>query len=51
MIRILIADDHAILRAGIRALLKLHGDLEVVGEAANGEETVALARELHTDVI
>jgi len=50
-IRILIADDHAILRKGIRALLGTEPDMEVVGEAANGLETVAQAKALHPDVI
>lgn len=51
MIRILIADDHAILRAGIRALLQLHPDFEVVGEAADGFEAVMQAQALRPDVI
>lgn len=51
MIRILIADDHAILRAGIRALLHLHEGFEVVGEAADGRETVAQVRALRPDVV
>ena len=42
-IRILIADDHGVLRAGLRALLGAESDLEVVGEAADGEETLRLA--------
>lgn len=50
-IRILLADDHAILRDGIRAILSTHGDLEVVGEAASGDEAVAKALELEPDVI
>ncbi len=50
-IRILIADDHAILRKGIRALLSTERDMLVVGETANGVETVAQARALHPDVI
>ncbi|MCL7454344.1 MAG: response regulator transcription factor [Anaerolineae bacterium] len=50
-IRILIADDHAILRKGIRALLSTEPDLEVVGETANGLETVAQAAALQPDVI
>lgn len=50
-IRILIADDHAIMRDGIRAMLSIHGDLDIVGEAANGEEAVAKALELRPDII
>ena len=50
-IRILIADDHAILRKGIRALLSTEPDMEVVGETADGVETVAQARVLRPDVI
>ncbi len=42
-IRILIADDHAIVRKGIRALLSTEPDIEVIGEAGNGAEAVALA--------
>jgi NarL family two-component system response regulator LiaR len=50
-IRVLIADDHAILRKGIRALLGTESDIEVVGEAADGLETVAQAEALRPDVI
>ena len=50
-IRVLIADDHAILRKGIRALLSTEPDIEVVGEAAGGLETVTEAEALHPDVI
>jgi NarL family two-component system response regulator LiaR len=50
-IRILVADDHAILRKGIRALLSTEPDMEVVGETGNGLETVAQAEELKPDVI
>ncbi len=49
--RVLIVDDHAILRDGIRALLALHDDLEVVGEAADGNEAIAKAKELTPDVV
>jgi DNA-binding NarL/FixJ family response regulator len=49
--RILIADDHAMLREGMRNLLSEEKDFEVVGEAANGEEAVGLARELKPDII
>jgi DNA-binding NarL/FixJ family response regulator len=50
-IRVLIADDHAILRDGVRALLAMSEDITVVGEAANGQEAVDLARRLAPDVI
>jgi two-component system response regulator NreC len=50
-IRILLVDDHAVLRAGLRALLDAEPDLEVVGEAATGEEGVAAAERLHPDVV
>ena len=50
-IRILIADDHQLLREGIRNFLSLEPDFEIVGEAANGEEAVARAIELRPDVL
>jgi len=50
-IRVLIVDDHAILREGIRALLALHDDMELVGEAAEGREAVDKARQLKPDVV
>ena len=50
-IRILIVDDHAVLRDGIRALLGLHDDIEVVGEASEGKEAVGKAQELMPDVV
>jgi len=50
-IRILIADDHPILRSGLRVLLGADPDLEVIGEAGSGEETLCLAEELRPDVI
>jgi len=50
-IRILIADDHAVVRSGLRALLRADPDLEVVGEAENGEETLRLAETLRPDTI
>jgi two-component system response regulator NreC len=50
-IRVLIADDHAVLRAGLRALLNAEPDMMVVGEAADGHEAVAQAERLRPDVI
>lgn len=50
-LKILIADDHGILRAGLRTLLKAEPQLEVVGEAENGEEAILLAEQLKPDVI
>ena len=50
-IRILIADDHALVREGIRALLSLCDDLEVVGEAADGVEAIAAVAKLDPDVV
>jgi NarL family two-component system response regulator LiaR len=49
--RILIADDHAMLRAGMRNLLEQEKDFELVGEAADGEEAVRLASELKPDIV
>ncbi|QEW01180.1 response regulator transcription factor [Microbacterium caowuchunii] len=50
-IRVLLVDDHAMMRAGFRTILRAAGDMEVVGEAATGAEAVEQARELHPDVI
>jgi two-component system response regulator NreC len=50
-IRILIVDDHGVLRAGLRALLSAEADLEVVDEAAEGREALYLAAELRPDVV
>ena len=50
-IRILIADDHQLLREGIRNFLSLEPDFEIVGEAANGEEAVTKAEALKPDVM
>ncbi len=49
--KVLIVDDHAIMRDGIRALLGLHDDIEIVGEASEGKEAIEKARELAPDVI
>ncbi|MEZ4425975.1 MAG: response regulator transcription factor [Gemmatimonadota bacterium] len=51
MIRILLADDHALVRSGVRSLLDPLAGLEVVGEAANGREALELARALRPDVV
>lgn len=51
MIRVLLTDDHTILRDGIRALLSLQPDLEVVGEAGNGQELLALLESTAADVV
>lgn len=51
MIRVLIADDHAVVREGLRAFLELQDGLEVVGEAADGDEALAQAGHLRPDVI
>ena len=51
MIRVLLADDQALIRAGFRVLLEAAGDLEVVGEAVNGAQAVELARKERADVV
>jgi len=51
MIRVLITDDHGVVRQGLRMFLSLDPGVEVVGEAANGEEAVAMAQELRPDVV
>jgi two-component system response regulator NreC len=50
-IRVLIADDHVIVREGIRALVEAQPDIEVVGEATNGEEAVIKAKEIQPDIV
>ncbi|HEY3367051.1 MAG TPA: response regulator transcription factor [Symbiobacteriaceae bacterium] len=49
--RILIADDHRVLRTGLRMLLQAQPGIEVVGEASNGEEAITRAVELHPDLV
>ena len=51
MIRLLLADDHTLFREGVRALFSGEADIEVVGEAADGEETVRKAGELRPDLV
>lgn len=50
-IRVLLADDHKVLRSGLRALLNMEPDLEVVGEASNGLEAIKLTETLRPDVV
>lgn len=50
-IRVLLADDHAIVREGVRRIVESEDDLEVVGEASNGREAVALTEELEPNIV
>ncbi|HTE45182.1 MAG TPA: response regulator transcription factor [Gemmatimonadaceae bacterium] len=50
-IRVLLADDHAVVRAGLRAVLNAARDIEVVGEASSGREAIDLVERLHPDVV
>lgn len=50
-IKILLADDHTIVRQGLQLILSAHSDLQVIGEAANGREAVELAGKLRPDVV
>ncbi|MFI6932746.1 response regulator [Streptomyces sp. NPDC050287] len=50
-VRLLLCDDHAVVRAGLRALLSSAEGIDVVGEAATGEEALAMAARLHPDVV
>ena len=49
-VRIIIADDHTILRKGLRLLLEREPDFRVVGEGSDGREAIALADSLHPDI-
>jgi DNA-binding NarL/FixJ family response regulator len=51
VIRVVLADDHAVVRAGLRAVLGTARDINVVGEAANGREAVALVERMTPDVL
>jgi len=50
-IRVLVADDHLVVRIGLTTLINNQPDMQVVGEAANGQEVVDLFRELHPDIV
>lgn len=49
MIRVLLAEDHAMVRAGLRALLERSGNIEIVGEASNGHEAIEMVTRLEPD--
>src|SRR4028118_85051 len=51
MIRVLITDDHSVVRQGLRMFLSLDPDIQVVGEASDGREALEMARELVPDVV
>ena len=51
MIRILLADDHSLVRQGFRMILEAQPDMQIVGQAGNGKEAVELADKLHPDVV
>ncbi len=51
MIKILLADDHTIVRQGLKLILSSQADFQVVGEASNGREVVELAEKLHPDIV
>src|SRR3954469_2026497 len=51
LIRVVLADDHNVVRAGLRAVLSVAKDIEVIGEAKNGREAVAMAERFNPDVL
>ena len=51
LIRVVLADDHAVVRAGLRAVLAAAKDIEVIGEAKTGREAVAIAERYNPDVV
>jgi DNA-binding NarL/FixJ family response regulator len=51
MIRILLADDHTMVRQGFRLILSQQGDMEIIGEAGNGQDAIELAEKLQPDVV
>ena len=51
MIRIVLADDHAVMRSGLRALLERNEDFQVLGEASDGRELLALVENLRPDIV
>ena len=51
MTAVVLADDHTVVRDGLRVLLEAHSDISVVGDAANGRQAVRLALQLHPDVV
>ena len=50
-VRIVLADDHPVVRQGFRMILEKQPDMEIVGEAGDGREVVELAEELHPDIV
>ncbi|MER3424634.1 MAG: DNA-binding response regulator [Nitrospiraceae bacterium] len=51
MVRVLLVDDHTLVRQGVRSLLDAHPQVQVIGEASDGQEAIALARALKPEII
>jgi len=51
VIKVILADDHAVVRAGVKAVLSSAKDIQVIGEGSNGREAISLAERLDPDVI